>query len=491
MGYLYPFVAILIMSLLKMQISTEYGVDYMVLAVSVGLATIGVCVFGAVASVAALFILYLFYLLEEKKMKKLIALLLALVMVASMLVGCETNSTNKDSGKIPIETVETTDDETTNGDETTDSNETTDCDDTEEGGFTNTPDTKREKIDASKITSSTMFSEGKAWVRYGKITSEEYTTLYCINKQGEILFTISDTFLNSPSPFYNGLSIVPIMIDGEGVYCICDENGNITKPSDVGAREFLINPEFTDKCMYELFKDGYIFAKKVESSFSGSSVTAAIFNSSLEIVAGYSEEILAVYNQYSRYGRDECYEGYLFDLDQYTVFDVREAKEFDTGEFLSSFEPKYASDMWDYDSKSCVYYDVVSNAITIDLSQYSNTIYGMYAFENGFAPIVFDSGYGRFFSVIKEDGSFCFEPVELSGHGFSVSSYDGKYMLATVKGMNMLIEVFDVNGKIAEAVVEAEGTSTTVRFYDDVIYIQGTSTILKNCYYSLNLEPLF
>ena len=51
------------MSLLKMQISTEYGVDYMVLAVSVGLATIGVCVFSAVASVAALFILYLFYLI--------------------------------------------------------------------------------------------------------------------------------------------------------------------------------------------------------------------------------------------------------------------------------------------------------------------------------------------------------------------------------------------------------------------------------------------
>ena len=40
-----------------MQIPTEYGEDYIVLAVSVGLATIGVCVFGAVASVAALFVL--------------------------------------------------------------------------------------------------------------------------------------------------------------------------------------------------------------------------------------------------------------------------------------------------------------------------------------------------------------------------------------------------------------------------------------------------
>ena len=44
------------MDLLKMQIPAEYGGNYLVLAVSVGLATIGVCVFSAVASVAALFI---------------------------------------------------------------------------------------------------------------------------------------------------------------------------------------------------------------------------------------------------------------------------------------------------------------------------------------------------------------------------------------------------------------------------------------------------
>ena len=40
-----------------MQISTEYGVNCVVLAMSVGLATIEVCIFCAVASVAALFYL--------------------------------------------------------------------------------------------------------------------------------------------------------------------------------------------------------------------------------------------------------------------------------------------------------------------------------------------------------------------------------------------------------------------------------------------------
>ena len=48
-----------------MQIPAEYGEDYIVLAISVGLATIGVCIFSAVTSVAALFILFKYT--KEKK----------------------------------------------------------------------------------------------------------------------------------------------------------------------------------------------------------------------------------------------------------------------------------------------------------------------------------------------------------------------------------------------------------------------------------------
>ena len=50
-----------------MQIPTEYGGNNIVLAVSVGLATIGVCVFSATASVVALFILLFGGKIDENK----------------------------------------------------------------------------------------------------------------------------------------------------------------------------------------------------------------------------------------------------------------------------------------------------------------------------------------------------------------------------------------------------------------------------------------
>lgn len=50
-----------IMNLIKMQIPTGYSVDYS--CFSVGLATIGVCVFCALTSVGALFYFNLFYFL--------------------------------------------------------------------------------------------------------------------------------------------------------------------------------------------------------------------------------------------------------------------------------------------------------------------------------------------------------------------------------------------------------------------------------------------
>ena len=349
-------------------------------------------------------------------------------------------------------------------------------------------DDLKNKIDVSKITSSTEFSEGKAWVRCGKMTSDEYTTLYCINKSGEILFTVTNTFLNSPSPFYNGLSVVPMMIDGEGVYCICDENGNVTKPFDIGATEFLIQSDYEVGNSHNLFEDGYIFAKKTEATFSGSSVTAAILNSSLEIVAEYTEEVLALYEKYIGCS---YYNGYLYNADENKVFDVKAGKEIDdVSDFVSSFEPEYASDMWEYDWQSYVYYDSLASSftVTLDLSEYSETISQMYPFENGRAPLVFQSADKAFFTVIKEDGSFCFEPVELSGNSWcDVKTYNGKYLVVN-GGNKYVLETFDVNGKIAEAEITITGLVPTITFCDDVIHIKSTD---MNCYYSLELKPLF
>lgn len=417
-------------------------------------------------------------------MKKLLALFLAVLMLLS-LVSCNISSRLDDED----DTYEDQD----NGD-----NEN-DTDDEQ----SNPSDDLKNKIDISKIKSGLQFSEGKAWVRCAIYPSEEAYTLYCINKNGEILFTLNNASLNDPSPFHNGLSVVIMRIDdSDDSYdeCLCDEKGNIIKPSDVGATEFLIDSsDFRDSYYTgpKLFKDGYIFAKKTEATYSGSSVTAAILNSSLEVVAGYSEEILTLYEEYKN---STCYDGCLYRQVDYTtkykMFDVKEGKEKefdDAATLMSYFEPEYESDMWGYDRQSCVYYDSSASdfTVTLDLSEYSETISQMYPFENGKAPLLFKSADKAFFTVIKEDGSFCFEPVELhTTMEPMLKRYKDKYLLCWGISV-MTLETFDTNGKIAET--ELTFTTNLVSypdFCDDVIDITDYGERVQY-YYSLEFEPLF
>lgn len=420
-------------------------------------------------------------------MKKLLALIISTLMILS-LVACNNsdsidnndNTTSENQGDVNNDNENQSDVNNDNNENQGDVNDNNDQ--------SNPSDDLKNKIDVSKITSSTAFSEGKAWVRYGKITSDEYTTLYCINKNGEILFTVDNTNISSPLPFHNGLSVVPFIIDEKVVYCICDENGNITKPSDIGATEFLIKSDYEEGNTHNLFEDGYIFAKKIEATFSGSSVTAALLDSSLEIIAGYTEEVLDLYEEYIH---SYYYNGYLYNINDYKVFDVKAGKEIeDVSSFISSFKPKYASDMWEYNWESCVYYDSLASTftVTLDLSEYSETISQMYLFENGKAPLVFESADIAFFTVINEDGSFCFDPVELSGNsGCTVKAYNDKYLVVS-GGNGYMLETFDLNGKIAEAKIDVTGLVPSIKLHDDVIHISSTD---MDCYYSLELEPLF
>ncbi len=173
------------------------------------------------------------------------------------------------------------------------------------------------------------------------------------------------------------------------------------------------------------------------------------------------------------------------------VFNVKEGKEIeDVSAFIASFKPQYKSDMWEYNWQEFTYYDLLASkyTVTLDLSQYSETISQMYPFTNGKAPLVFNSADKAFFTIINEDGSFCFEPVELSGHsGCTVKAYNDKYLVVT-SGNKYNFETFDLNGKIAEAEINITGLVPTVRFCDNVIHIETTN---MNCYYSLELEPLF
>lgn len=352
------------------------------------------------------------------------------------------------------------------------------------------PEETTEIIDMSKVTESYIFSEGKAWVQFGDITSAERKVLYCINTSGEILFKVENTSLSSPTPFHNGIAFVPVQIEnGSYEYCICDENGNITKPSDVGATEFFIRPDSESKNSVLAFEDGYIFAIKITASFDSSSYQMAILNSNLEIVSDYSEKN---YEFIDKYLYQYYYNGYCYynDYGDINILDLSTGKEIDDiNAFIKSFEPEYASDMWDYNDLA--YYNKIASEYTetLNLSKYSETIYQMYPFSDGLAPIMFKSAEKYFFAILKEDGSFCFEPVEIPYYVSVVHGTDGKFVVISRTESNTYeLKVFDTNGNISTIPLEKYGLYLLVHISDNIVHVQSSN---YNLYYSLDGTLLF
>lgn len=261
--------------------------------------------------------------------------------------------------------------------------------------------------------------------------------------------------------FYNGLSI----FKQGGVYYLCNENGQIIKASDIGATEIL-------DLRSNILADGYIFVKKTETTFSESSEKVAILNADFEIVVDYSEELFDFYKKYIDSSSYSYYNGYMYSKNKSEVFDLKSGKLVENVDaFWATFEPVYASDMWEYKQETCAYYDTLTSIETLNLYQYKETISKMFLFENGLAPLVFSSAGKAFFAVIKEDGSFCFDPVELGGSAScQVYSCDGKYVLVWEKSDGYRFESFDQNGKVAEKDMKITKSVLTdwFKFGDDV-----------------------
>jgi hypothetical protein len=91
---------------------------------------------------------------------------------------------------------------------------------------------------------------------------------------------------------------------------------------------------------------------------------------------------------------------------------------------------------------------------------------------------------------MKEDGSFCFEPVELAGTSPNIQYSGGKFMVTTSKVYDYIFETFDVNGKIGSLTVDTEGRFMGFDFSDDVVIVNH---IMKNevKIYKVDLTPLF
>ncbi len=354
------------------------------------------------------------------------------------------------------------------------------------------------KIDKSKITSARPFSEGKTFVKYTGI--DNMATEYCIDKDGNILFSLQLGTLNESPGFYNGIATFRSP-DFEGV-CFCDEKGNITTPADLGADEFLFDvfPE-TDPGLF--FVDGYFFARKTESSFEGNVHKAAIYNSKFEKVVDFSTELFGLYTKYIE--EHEClyYEGYLYYLEQgeddemlFNCLDIRTGKEsHDYQEILNKVSIKYPSMFWqyDWDGTTYKYVNMLTGETVIDLNKYS-TISSVGNFKNGLAPIFFevrdDVGTTNYFTLLKEDGSFAFDPIKIDSPWGSYES-NGVYLItAFIDNNTSMLLTFDVNGKIAETICTLGNPGNcSFKFSDGVINVDGRYDGFE--FYDINLQPLF
>jgi hypothetical protein len=349
----------------------------------------------------------------------------------------------------------------------------------------------KEKIDLARVTYTTSFREGKALVRYGEVSSDEYYDLHCIDKAGNILFTVEDVGGSGVSGFYGGYTTLLMEENGKSVVCLCNEKGEIIKPSDVGATSFLIDADSYYTQTLELLADGYIFAEKKTSDFSGVSAEAAILNADLEVIVDYSEQLREYYDAYI-----SCayYNGYLYGYSLETVVDVLDLR---TGKLLadpSSFlEPVVcdrASDLWiHYDNN---YVELVSGRVMVDLSTLGGDIMQTFDFHCGLAPVVFWNSEEYYFGLVKEDGSLCFEPVLLKGSTPNVSYDDGKFVLLSGQYEEYYVTVFDESGKCAEMTLGEEGFLTTAEISDGVVIVWEHGMARKITYYSAeDLTPLF
>ncbi len=441
-------------------------------------------------------------------MKKIITVILVLCMLLS-LTACvagggddNTESTNQDTstdnnqgnegenGNKDTETSTDTDNSQGNeggsNNQGAETNTDTDNNQGNEGGSNATDN----KIDPTRITDMIDFREGKALVRYGEISSSEYQTVYCIDKAGTILFTLNGINVASGiSGFYNGLTTLQVHENGKISTILCNDKGEIIKPEDLGATSFLIEPNSTKSQTIPLFVDGYIFVEKTETTFTSSTTKAAVLNSDLEIIVDYSEEL---YNLYEQFICCSYYNGYLYDMwhnEVTSVLDLKTGKTVeDLASLAASIEREYESDLWLKDNYC--YFDLITGEKKVDLSKYSETIATTYDFECGLAPVLFYSGDKYFFAIVKEDGSFCFDPAEIGGSSPTVKYDNGKFVVFSSIGSNYHIETFDASGKLGELNMEMSGFYFSISISDDVVIFWDVGAS-KYSVYTLNLNPLF
>lgn len=406
-------------------------------------------------------------------MKKIITLLLAFVLVFSFAACSDKSGSSSDESGLNNGSGLNEGNNLTDDSDLTDDSNLTDDSDLTEGGNSNDAGAdngdEQQKI-SGKITASSKFSDGKAFVSI----NGDHSKTYCIDKTGTILFELdmADRIMIDQiyDVFVNGYAFI-----GNG---ICDESGKVTLPEDVGATRF-----------HDIaLSGGYILAEKVSSSFNGSKKELGVMNTSFEWVVEPSEQLYeAVSDSLPHLYRSESsyyIDGFIYFDKNHCYMNVR------TGEILKTAPTSILNEKLKFDT---IGYKNIYRDTIIDLSEYSTLTAGT-KFENGKAVIRFhNSDVGKeYFTVIDKDGNFAFEPVEIKLDMINWVYVDDEYVLFKDQlfGSDVNLVCYNFKGEIVGEFNTLKFSSVDIN--DGIIVFRSRNYYsFETYYFNPDFSPLF
>ena len=327
-------------------------------------------------------------------------------------------------------------------------------------------DTEHFKKLDEEIEFASDYSEGLAFVR------TKSNQQYFINQAGEIVIDLKGVSNLSTTNFVNGLA----QIDKKG--SVCDKSGKITTPESVGATYFYV----------DALAGGYLIAHIVDANYAGTINKLGVLNSDFQWLIEPTEEnfkLLVDENselpEMGKSSQNYFYKDflYIFDLQQFLYLkDFTLHTEWEYDNVPETWICWSGSDSAQY---TYIANDYSENPI-LELNQISNFCgSSKFVGDNAVAIFYNPSANQSFFTLIDAKGNFLFEPVKVfDGAIGSYIAFDGNYI--ALCGSDTY-KVFDKNGKLM-------GEMTRQHSYSVPSIADGVFCV-DNCYYNMDLTPLF
>ena len=310
------------------------------------------------------------------------------------------------------------------------------------------------------------YSDGYAFV---KLDDDKKNT-YCIDKNGNVKFKLEGEYWVKCG-FQNGYAFLEHSDDNSRY--LCDENGKLVSPEDVGATDFVYDNK--EERFAAMLADGYIMVKRETVTYTETFIEYGIMNTNWEMVIDYWNEETCVTNSFDGYRKGVLY--YRYGGDKIAFFDIHNHDGLlneDWNEFFVMTDSRQ-SDFWWCDD-SCAFDHMDLELFNLDV--HGSNVEFFDGYENGFAPVKLRIEDEVYFSEVDEENNLQFEPVcvgkhdSLAGYGVYYHGYDNGKYLVSYKNRDddtLALFLFDETGLIKQ--YKMDGFYTVEGFSDERVVI--------------------